>query len=399
MRYKYQAIDAQGQEVSGIVNTEGMREAARQLQHQDLTLVQLDAVDVKTPIRGAAGKPKKRDTFIVLHELTTLLESGVSLIEAVESLAESSHHPFLTQTFAEIAAKLRQGASFSATLAGSGLELPWYIPQLAEAGELTGKVGQALHNGVEQMEYDARISGEMRNAMIYPSVLIFSGTAAVLLIFTLVVPRFAGILKNKGEDIPFLAQAVLNSGMFLNEHFQWIAAGAALFAVIAVYLAAQPRMRARLQDYSTRLPVLGVWILEAETGRWASMMGTLLENRVPLLRALELALQGMKLPGLRARLAQTGKAVRAGTSLSQALQDNDAVTPTGHNLIRAGERAGELPRMLKSLAKLFEESGRMRMKRFLLLIEPAAILIIGSVIGLIITGVILAITSVNQIAF
>jgi len=129
------------------------------------------------------------------------------------------------------------------------------------------------------------------------------------------------------------------------------------------------------------------------------MLGTLLENRVSLLRALELASQGIKLPNLNARLNQVNKAVKAGTSLSQALQDNDALTPTGHNLIRAGERAGQLPRMLRSLAKLLEQSGRVRMKRFLLLIEPMAILVIGGVIGVIITGVILAITSVNQINF
>ncbi len=138
--------------------------------------------------------------------------------------------------------------------------------------------------------------------------------------------------------------------------------------------------------------------MEAETGRWAAMLGTLLENRVALLHALELARQGVQLPSLRARLDQVSKAVRGGIHLSQALHDNDAITPTGHNLVRAGERAGELPRLLKSLARLYEESGRVRMKRLLLLIEPAAILIIGGVIGVIITGVILAITSVNTIS-
>jgi general secretion pathway protein F len=126
-------------------------------------------------------------------------------------------------------------------------------------------------------------------------------------------------------------------------------------------------------------------------------MGTLLENRVALLQALELAAQGIKIPRLNAKLIQVSKAVKTGSTLSQALQDNDALTPTGHNLIRAGERAGQLPRMLRSLAKLLEESGRLRMKRLLLLLEPIAILIIGGIIGVIITGVILAITSVNQI--
>jgi general secretion pathway protein F len=138
--------------------------------------------------------------------------------------------------------------------------------------------------------------------------------------------------------------------------------------------------------------------MEAETARWSATMSTLLGNRVSLLRALELAEQSIQLPSLRARLAQVTKAVRTGTSLSQALQDHEALTPTGHNLIRAGERSGEVANMLRSLAKLLEDSGRLRMKRFLLLIEPLAILIIGAVIGIIITGVILAITSANNIS-
>ncbi|HIE00604.1 MAG TPA: type II secretion system F family protein [Thiotrichaceae bacterium] len=400
MRYKYQAIDPQKQEVSGILTAEAEREAFRQLQRRGLTPLSLVPVkSTSTQNTGKVGKAKQRDIIIVLHELATLLESGVPLIEAVESLANSSHHPFITQTFADIATELRQGMAFSVTLQACPLKLPWYVTQLVEAGELTGKLATALRDGVSQMEYEAEMANEMRNAMIYPIILILSGISAVLLIFTLVVPRFAGMLKNRTDDIPLLAQLVLNTGMFLNNHFEWIIGAIIVLITLAVYMLSKPSLRAQLKDATAKLPLLGVWIIEAETARWAGMMSTLLENRVSLLRALELAAQGIKLPSLNLRLTQVTKAVKGGTNLSQALQDNDALTATGHNLIRAGERAGQLPRMLRSLAKLLENSGRMRMKRFLLLIEPIAILVIGSVIGVIITGVILAITSVNEINF
>ncbi|RKZ51117.1 MAG: type II secretion system F family protein [Candidatus Parabeggiatoa sp. nov. 3] len=400
MRYKYQAIDPQKQEVSGILTAEAEREAFRQLQRRGLTPLSLAPVkSTSTKSSAKVGKAKQRDIIIVLHELATLLESGVALIEAVESLANSSHHPFITQTFADIATELRQGMAFSVTLQACPLKLPWYVTQLVEAGELTGKLATALRDGVSQMEYEAEMPNEMRNAMIYPIILILSGISAVLLIFTLVVPRFAGMLKNRTDDIPLLAQLVINTGMFLNNNFEWIIGALIVLITIAAYMLSKASLRAQLKDVTAKLPLLGVWIIEAETARWAGMMGTLLENRVSLLRALELAAQGIKLPSLNLRLTQVTKAVKGGTNLSQALQENDALTPTGHNLIRAGERAGQLPRMLRSLAKLLEDSGRMRMKRFLLLIEPIAILVIGSVIGVIITGVILAITSVNEINF
>jgi general secretion pathway protein F len=398
LRYKYQALDSQGQEVSGIFTAESDREVIRQLQRRGLTILQVTSVTT-TRTTARLKKPKHRDILVVLHELATLLESGVSLIEAIESLANSTHHPFIVQVFANIALQLRQGTSFSIALKNSPLKLPWYLNQLAEAGELTGQLATALREGVQQMEYELRISGEMRNAMIYPLILIFSGIVAVLTIFTVVVPRFAGILKNRMDDLPFLAKAVLSTGLFFNQYLQWIAGGLVVISIVMVYLFTQPQWRNWFKDAVARLPFMGYWMIEAETARWSATMSTLLGNRVSLLRSLELAEQSIQLPSLRARLAQVTKAVRAGTSLSQALQDQEALTPTGHNLIRAGERSGEVAKMLRSLAKLLEESGRLRMKRFLLLIEPLAILMIGGVMGVIITGVILAITSVHNITF
>jgi general secretion pathway protein F len=397
MRYKYQAIDGQGQEVSGILTIETERDAIRQLQRRGLTPLSLTPLDAKTQRKLKAVKPRQRDVLVVLHELSTLLESGVSLIEAVESLAHSSHPPFITQNFNEMAKKLRQGIAFSTTLKASDFKLPWYIYQLVEAGELTGKVAQALRDGVAQLEYDTQVADDMRNAMIYPVILIGSGILAVLIIFTVVVPRFASILRNRSADIPWLAKAVLSTGMFLNNNMLLIGGSLVFLIALGIYLFQQPAFRIQLREMVLRLPLIGTWLLESETARWASMLGTLLENRVALMRALELAGQGIMLPSLHAKLNQVTRSVRSGVSLSQALQDNEALTPTGHNLIRVGEKSGELPKMLRSLAKLLEQSGRVRMKRFLLLIEPLAILIIGAVIGVIVTGIILAITSVNQI--
>ena len=188
-------------------------------------------------------------------------------------------------------------------------------------------------------------------------------------------------MKNKNpDDIPFLAKAVLNTGMFLNNHFYEIAMGLGLLLIFIVYLFQNPHFQIKFREMLGRLPMLGEWLIESETGRWSAMLGTLIENRVALLRALELAAEGVQLPSLKSRLSLVSQHVKNGVTLSQALQDNDAITPTGHNLIRAGERAGELARMLKSLAQLYEETGRNRMKRLLLLIEPIAILVIGDLI-------------------
>jgi general secretion pathway protein F len=138
------------------------------------------------------------------------------------------------------------------------------------------------------------------------------------------------------------------------------------------------------------------WIVEAEVGRWSSTLSALLAGRVELIRALGLAAESVKLEFLRNRLARVARSVKGGASLSSALREHHALNPTGYDLVAVGEASGELPKLLRALARLYETTGRDRMKRILQLIEPLAIIVIGVVIGVIVTAIILAITSVNE---
>ena len=293
--------------------------------------------------------------------------------------------------------ELQRGQAFSATLAGAGLPLPEYVHQLARAGEMTGELGRALRDAAAQMEYEQQLRNEMRNALIYPMVLVVAGIVAVSIMFIFVVPKFSTLLK-EGDKLPFLGWAVLALGTWVREHFWWLAIALALAGVGGAWMLRKPELRAQALDRLSRWPIVGPWLVESDTARWAKVLGALLGNRVPLMRGLELAQGGVQLPHRRARMGEVTRAVRGGASLADALEDHDALTATGYNLVRVGERSGKLASMLDSLARLYEEAGRNRMKRVLILLEPLAILVIGGVIGTIILGVILAITSANDLA-
>ena len=139
----------------------------------------------------------------------------------------------------------------------------------------------------------------------------------------------------------------------------------------------------------------GAWLHETETGRWATLLETLLTNRVPLLDAMELASRGLRLERDRAYMGGVRDELRRGRALSDVLGEAQWIPPTRLNLLKVGERAGALPRMLGELGRLQTESARRLMTRLLALIEPVAILVIGGVIGFIMVAVILAITSLN----
>lgn len=396
MKYQYSAFNAQSKSVAGTVQADHERAAIRQLQRQGLTVVELR--QATAPVRaGSQRPPSSQELQMALHQLITLLESGVTLNEAITSLAETQPHPFMARAFTGMATQLQRGAGFAAALRQSGLPLPGYFQQLAEAGELTGHLAEALRGGLSQYQYEQTIAAEFRNALIYPTILIVSGIAAVLLIFILVVPKFSSLLTKTKATVPLLSEWVLGLGMFVNQHLVGFTLTGIALGLIVATTAARPAARQWALDAASRAPLIGSWLRQAEIGRWAALLGTLLTNRVELMRALELSGRGTRLSQFRSGLQQVGAAVRRGVHLSQALADHVAFDATSCNLIRVGERSGELPRMLQSLAVLYTENGRQRLKRFLLLLEPAAILLIGGVIGLIMTGIILAIVTVNDI--
>lgn len=398
MEYRYEAVNSQGQTVSGQLRAGGEREVARLLKEQEMTPLEIAPVGSEAkPEAVRAKRASGQDKAIVIRELAILLNAGVSLAEAVESIGQSHTDSAIGPAFVHVHGKLRGGESFSQGLRSAPLEWPDYLFQLVAAGEQTGKLAQALQSAADQMEYEQRVSSEMRSALIYPGVLVFSGIAATLLIFIVVVPKFANILKSNKAQVPDISVWVLTIGMFVREHLLWVGLGCAAAVLAVVRLLSVPENRTKLLQSVARLPILGRWLVETEIGRWAAMLGTLLENRVPILKAMEITQDGTRLVEIRQKLQQALREVKGGKKLADALAGVRLLNVTGLNLVRVGERSGELANMLRALATLHENAGRERLKRFLILLEPIAILIIGGVIGLVMVAVMLAITSMSNV--
>lgn len=403
-RFTYEAINADGSNVTGQIEADTERGAQRELRRRGLVPVAISEASGSTSGPGVAGGRKKgrrsaknQDRINTLKELAVLLEAGVSLPNAIQSLAETRAQADLAEGMTAVGRDLRQGRKLSAAMRTNMPNLPGYIYQLLEAGELTGQLRTSLRDGVVQMEYEERVRNDLRNALVYPSILILSGIGAVAFIFIVVVPRFADMFKNNPKALPWLSRVVLDTGMFVRGNIFTVGIVTALITLVAVVLLRRRSVQQQLFDWSMRLPLMGSWLMDAETGRWSSMLSTLLSNRIPLLGSLELARGALRSQTMQAQLGQVERSVRGGMPVAQALEEYSRFESTLINLVRVGEKAGNLPEMLRSAATLCEQTGRDRMKRLLLLIEPAAILIIGAVIGVIVTAIILAITSLSDI--
>jgi len=398
--FDYQALDTAGKVVTGKVAARSQRDAHRALETRNLTPISLSVAAGQSARKSRTWfqrGPTPRQDALLVQQMALLLCAGIPLLDSISSLRSQALHPEYTDSLAIIERRLRAGEPFAPSLANAFPRFPGYLSQLVAAGEATGRLGPALQDGVTQMNYDLDVSQEIRNALTYPAILMATGFTAVMFIFIVVVPRFSTMLKGKMDQLPFISRFVIDLGMALNNAKVLVIAAAALVIAAIVYLAQNPKFRRRFREWLDRVPLVGEWLLEAELARWGSMLSTMLANGVDLVRGLQFARDAVSLDRLYQKLGQISKMVRSGQSLSASIASQEIFTPTAVSLIQVGETSGELATLLKSMADLYANSGRQRMKRFLILLEPIAILLIGGVIGGIVAAIMLAITSVNQV--
>lgn len=396
--FRYEARNVEGHDVTGLVLADDRRLALRDLRRRGLTPFVL-ALEVakRRSLFQRSRKAGTQDYILFLRQTALLLEAGINLDQTLQSMVDAPAYRSLNTPIDGVRRDIRQGSPLSAALRKNIPGLPAYVFQLVDAGELTGQLRQSIADAARQMDWDFRIVKEIRGALVYPAVLVVSGVAAVLFIFTFVVPRFATMFKDRQDALPWLSKVVMNTGTFFNQHMLLVFGALALGAFGASRILKIPAARLALYEAVLRLPVIGPWLKEAETGRWAGMFATLLANRVPLVQGMNLARAVVQSRRMQASLSQVERAVRGGSTMAKALEEYTDLQPTIINLVSVGERSGSLAAMLRSAATLCDENVRERMKAFLVLIEPVALLLIGALVGTLTVSIFMAMASISNI--
>jgi general secretion pathway protein F len=395
--FRYRAVDRQGAEQRGVLHADTLRQAMGQLGSRGLVVTELAPTATTAPAKEAIipRRVREHDRILLLQEMATLLQAGVSLSEAGPALESAYAATALGLPLTRLRKAVQAGQPVAQAFRLAELGLAEYAHILIESGEAAGRLPDALRDAANQLDYERTVGQDFKNALIYPAILVGAGILAVLAIFIIVVPRFASILRSGRAEVPAVSRWVIETGMLLKEHLLLCGLATFTFVALAAILFRTPAMRQALLEGLSRLPLFGPWLHNSETGRWATLLGTLLLNRVPLLDAMALAARSLRLQRDRRQLSSVRDELRRGRALSAVLAEQGWIPATRLNLIRVGERAGELPRLLGELGRLQTEAARMQMKRLLTLIEPMAIILIGGVIGFIMVAVILAITSLN----
>jgi len=398
MLFAYKALDGAGFTQRGELEAQTEGDALRALYERGYTPVELSEKSARPGLETKGRQSiRQSDVVALIRELATLLGSGVGMSEALATLREATTHAGIRQTLSVMIAAVHAGDEFSVALNKTGLELPEYVGALARAGEATGALGGALARCAEQLEFEERMQGQAREALIYPAILILTGIGAILFIFSFVVPRFAGILRGRMDNLPWISEWVIRSGLFVSGHWPLLLVGTAAAVALAVLVLRRPGTRARIVAGLARFPVFSAWLASTELTRWVSTLAVLVQSRVPILLAIELSAGAVRLENNAARLRSVGDDVRLGKRLSAALEERRLLEGSSLTMVKVGEHSGELGGMLGHVAAYAVERHRQLQRRVVALIEPISILVIGLVLAIIMVGVVLAMASLTEI--
>lgn len=399
MQFSYRALDDSGFVLQGLLDAASEPEALALLQERGFTPIELKAHRLGVGRQQFSGSQVVRHSDIValIRELATLLGSGVGLSEAFSTLLEATGHSGLREALSQLNSAVRGGEGFSSSLQKSSLKLPPYVHALSRAGEATGDLGSALARCADQLEFDQRMREEAKEALTYPVILVLTGVAAIAFIFSFVVPRFAGMLQGRSVDLPLLSKWVLSTGVYVHDHWVGVLLFFAVLAAGAVALSRHSQAGKVLMKTLSRLPVLAKWVAGGETARWTSMLSVLVQSKVPILMCIELAASAVQLPENSSRLKSVENDVRRGKRFSSAIEDQRLLEGTSLTMLKVGEKSGQLGSMLGYVAGYTADKHRALQRRMVALIEPISILVIGLALGVIMVGVVMAMTSLTEI--
>lgn len=380
MRYHLKAVGKAGV-VSLTVEAPGDGEARRIVEDQGLRVLSLQAER-----HWRALRLRRAETFnLVLfsQELTTLLNAGLPLIDALESLAEKESAPQARKTLGELVRLLYEGKSFSQALAQLSAVFPPLYVALVQSSEKTGAVGEALGRYVGYRQRMDEVRQKIISASVYPLLLLVVGSGVVLFLMGYVVPRFSLVFEGLGNDLPWLSRILMNGGLFLHAHQgEFLSATVAGIGALA-FLQRRPAFRRSVDRLVERLPAVHQRIVMYELARFYRSLGILLQGGIPLVTAMGMV-RSLLTPASRQRLDQACERVREGQSLSTALERNQLVTPVSLRLLRAGEQAGNLGVMMERSADFYDEEVSRWLEWFVRLFEPLLMTFIGLLIGVIV---------------
>jgi type IV pilus assembly protein PilC len=384
VEFRCRLASPNGQIVEGVYSADTEARLRHELEEKGLFVLSLQP-------RGAIGGlsvhlPQKhrissREFLVFNQELATLLKAGMPLVQSLDLLKRRVESPVFRAVLEDVHEKVRSGSALSDAFATHGDRFPRVYTASLLAGERSGNLDAVLRRYVEYAKIIANVKRKTISALVYPAILVTLAIGLVSLIVLKVVPAFADFYASFGAELPLITRIILAiSNVVRSQLLLIVLVGGAAIVAFVIWIR-QIGQRARLDHLVLGAPIVGPIAAKFATSQMARTLATLLGGGLPLVNALEIAAKSVGNQYMASQLDIVNTRVREGQSFAAALEARHIFPEVAVKMAEVGESTGALQEMLNTVADFYDEEIATTMERFVTLVEPALLVIMGVVIA------------------
>ena len=384
MEFRCRLASPNGEINEGVYAAETEARLRHELEEKGLYVLSLQP---KHAIAGVSLRlPQRRgistQEFLVFNqELATLLRAGMPLVQSLDLLRSRVTSPTFRRVLDDVHEKVRSGTALSDAFASQGDFFPRVYTASLLAGERSGNLDAVLRRYVEYTKIVATVKRKTVSALVYPAILISLAVVLVGIIVLKVVPAFRDFYASFGADLPVMTKMILGVSDLVRSQFIVILAAIVAAIVVAIAWVRQPGQKARFDHLMLGLPGLGPVARKFATSQMARTLATLLGGGLPLVNALDISARSIGNQFMAQELEVVGARVREGASFASALEARGVFPDVAVKMAEVGESTGALQDMLNTVADFYDEEISTTMERFVTLVEPLLLVIMGVVIA------------------
>lgn len=404
--FQYSALDAKGEQTTGVVSANSEAEAIQQLRAQGLYPTQLQeegkgkkgakpAAKGKAKSGGKAkakrsqvgGRVKPKNLMIFTRQLATLIDSGLPLLRSLTVLAKQEPNPVLKATVETLAESVQGGSTFSESLAQHPRIFNKLYVNMVKAGELGGVLEIVLNRLAEYQEKAAKLKNKIVSAMVYPVIVMFIAVAILVFLMIFIVPKFKEMFASTDQQLPMISQIVFGTSQFFLDRpfilpnvvfvFLLIGLGGFLFTLWG----RTKNGRTTIDTMKLRLPILGDIQRKSSVSRFSRTLGTLVTSGVPILQALNITRDTAGNVVISQAIEKVHEAVKEGETIVTPLQASGVFPNMVISMVDVGEETGQLPEMLLKVADVYDDEVDNAVTALTSILEPIMIVFLALIVG------------------
>ena len=373
--FAYIARDRSGQRVSGTLSGASEQSILAELHARDLAPVKISAVREGPRFKRRVGV---RHLATAYRQLADLLNAGVPLLRGLRLLGRSKSNPRLADVMRKVSDAVADGTRLADAMAAHDDVFPSVQIAMVRAGERGGFMQDVLERMGNFLEHQAEMRGKVIGNLIYPIALLSLSVTVVVIALVFFVPKFEDFYT--GVDVPLPTTIVLGLSALLTRHWILVLVGLAALGVLASWMRGRPPVRRAFAIGLLRVPKMGPLIRNLAVSRFARMLGTLLENGVPILAAMQIARDAAGHVLMEEAIDDATEAVRSGEPLADPLARSGMLSEDVVEMISVGESANNLATVLTTIAETIDRRVDRMLTIFVRLMEPLLLLCLGGVV-------------------